>query len=91
VTSRHFLQRRRLCRTAVLRDVASAILSCLRTTDVACRYGGEELAILLPDCTMALATGKAEQIRNRITELIGSSGFGLIRISYSGVLLLKGT
>jgi diguanylate cyclase (GGDEF)-like protein len=62
---------------AVLRDVASAILSCLRTTDVACRYGGEELAILLPDCTMALATGKAEQIRSRITELTSSAGLSV--------------
>jgi diguanylate cyclase (GGDEF)-like protein len=62
---------------AVLRDVASAVLSCLRTTDVACRYGGEELAILLPDCTMALAIGKAEQIRHRITELTGSAGLSV--------------
>jgi diguanylate cyclase (GGDEF)-like protein len=62
---------------AVLRDVAAAILSCLRTTDVACRYGGEELAILLPDCTMALAAGKAEQIRARITELTGAAGLAV--------------
>ena len=59
---------------AVLRDVAAAILSCLRTTDIACRYGGEELAILLPDCSMALAVGKADQIRTRITEMTGAAG-----------------
>jgi diguanylate cyclase (GGDEF)-like protein len=59
---------------AVLRDVAAAILSCLRTSDIACRYGGEELAILLPDCPMALALGKAEQIRTRIMEMTGSAG-----------------
>jgi diguanylate cyclase (GGDEF)-like protein len=62
---------------AVLRDVATAILSCLRSSDVACRYGGEELAILLPDCTMALATGKAEQIRNRITEMTHAAGLSV--------------
>lgn len=59
---------------AVLRDVAAAILSCLRGTDVACRYGGEELAILLPDCSLAKATGKAEQIRSQIAGLIGPAG-----------------
>lgn len=51
---------------AVLRDVAGTILSCIRAVDVACRYGGEELAVLLPDCTLAQAVGKAEQIRSRI-------------------------
>ena len=59
---------------AVLRDVAAAILSCLRTVDVACRYGGEEMAILLSDCSMAAATGKAEQIRSRIAELTRAGG-----------------
>ncbi len=62
---------------AVLRDVASVVLSCLRSTDVACRYGGEELAILLPDCTMAMAMGKAEQIRVRITELTLGAGLSV--------------
>lgn len=52
----------------VLRDVAASVLACLRPTDVACRYGGEELAILLPDCTLDAAMGKAEQIRVRIAD-----------------------
>jgi diguanylate cyclase (GGDEF)-like protein len=59
---------------AVLRDVASAILSCLRGTDVACRYGGEELAVLLPDCNAAMACGRAEQIRARVSELTQVGG-----------------
>ena len=42
---------------AVLRDVAAVILSCLRSVDVACRYGGEEIAVLLSDCSLANATG----------------------------------
>jgi diguanylate cyclase (GGDEF)-like protein len=62
---------------AVLRDAASAILSCLRGTDVACRYGGEELAVLLPDCPLALAAGKAEQIRGRIAELTQAGGLAV--------------
>jgi diguanylate cyclase (GGDEF)-like protein len=54
---------------AVLREVGGAIMSMLRATDVACRYGGEELAILLPDCPLDMAVGRAEQLRGRITEV----------------------
>lgn len=50
-----------------LRDTASAVLASLRPADVACRYGGEELAILLPDTTLDVAVARAEQIRTRIS------------------------
>jgi diguanylate cyclase (GGDEF)-like protein len=61
---------------AVLRDVAAVILSCLRSTDVACRYGGEEMAVLLPDCPMANAVGKAERGTDTAR---GSSSDGVAR------------
>ena len=48
---------------AALQDISSTILSALHRTDMACRYGGEELAILLPDCSLAAAAEKAEEIR----------------------------
>lgn len=54
---------------AVLRDVGSTIMSMLRATDVACRYGGEEIAILMPDCPLDMAVGRAEQLRVRIAEV----------------------
>jgi diguanylate cyclase (GGDEF)-like protein len=53
----------------VLRDVAAAILASIRATDIACRYGGEELLVLLPDCGLEMAAAKAEQIRVRIASL----------------------
>jgi diguanylate cyclase (GGDEF)-like protein len=62
---------------AVLREVAAEIVSCLRTVDVACRYGGEEFAIILPDCSVANATAKAEQIRSRIHERTTASGLAV--------------
>ncbi len=62
---------------AVLREVAAEIASCLRTVDVACRYGGEEFAIILPDCSVANATAKAEQIRGRIHERTTASGLAV--------------
>ncbi|MCB8876447.1 GGDEF domain-containing protein [Acidisoma silvae] len=49
-----------------LRDTAGAVLASLRPADIACRYGGEELAILLPDTTLEVAVARAEQIRTAI-------------------------
>lgn len=54
---------------AVLRDVAAQIVGCLRPSDVVCRYGGEELVAILPDCSLDDAMDKAELLRNRIESL----------------------
>ncbi|MBZ9936627.1 diguanylate cyclase [Mesorhizobium sp. BR1-1-16] len=60
---------------AVLRDVAGTLLAALRRTDVACRYGGEELLVLLPDADLAATIAKAEIIRARIADLSSAHGF----------------
>ncbi|CAH0495208.1 sensor domain-containing diguanylate cyclase [Novosphingobium sp. CECT 9465] len=57
---------------AVLRDVAAQIVGALRPTDVICRYGGEELVAILPDCSLEDALEKAELLRERIESLSGS-------------------
>jgi len=67
----------------VLREVAKAIVTCLRQTDVACRYGGEEITVLMPDCPLAMAEKKAEQIRARVAEV--SAGEGLSVTASLGV------
>ncbi len=54
---------------AVLRGVATAIITVLRATDIACRFGGEELTVLLPDCPLEMAMAKAEQLRACIAEI----------------------
>ncbi len=59
---------------AILREVAAAIMSVLRGVDVACRYGGEELAVVLADCTLEQAVAKAEQMRGRISEISEPQG-----------------
>lgn len=51
---------------AVLRQAANVILATIRTTDVACRFGGEEIALLMPDCDLDVALAKAEQVREAI-------------------------
>ncbi|WP_210485172.1 diguanylate cyclase [Microvirga antarctica] len=58
----------------VLRDVAGVIMASLRKSDIACRYGGEELIILLPDSDLETALAKAETVRIRIAELSPSEG-----------------
>ena len=53
---------------AVLRQVANVILNTLRSSDVACRYGGEEIALLMPDCNLEVAMSKADLIRMAIAD-----------------------
>ncbi len=59
---------------STLRDAASVISHMLRDSDVACRYGGEELIVLLPDCGIEMAANKAEQIRIGIESLSQTNG-----------------
>jgi diguanylate cyclase (GGDEF)-like protein len=47
---------------AVLREVGALLLSGLRRMDIACRYGGEELMVLMPDCGPADALLRAQEI-----------------------------
>jgi diguanylate cyclase (GGDEF)-like protein len=48
---------------AALRRVAGQVMKSIRSTDMAFRYGGEELAVLLPSCVKEQATEVAEKIR----------------------------
>lgn len=48
---------------AALRRVAGQVMKSIRSTDMAFRYGGEELAVLLPSCTKDQAVDVAEKIR----------------------------
>lgn len=58
----------------VLRDSALTLLSSLRETDIVCRYGGEELVVILPDCPFERALDKAEVLRGKIEELSKTHG-----------------
>ncbi|MEY4579381.1 MAG: Response regulator PleD [Pseudomonadota bacterium] len=48
---------------AVLRSIGARLLASLRTSDVACRFGGEEFAVILPGIDAAGAAAAAERIR----------------------------
>jgi diguanylate cyclase (GGDEF)-like protein len=55
-----------ICGDAVLRKVAFLIRGCLRHSDVVARYGGDEIAILLPETDKSTATEVAEKLRRLI-------------------------
>ncbi len=50
----------------VLREFALRIRKSIRNIDLACRYGGEEFVIVMPETDMAVATMVAERLRRRI-------------------------
>ena len=50
----------------VLREFSTRIRKSIRNIDLACRYGGEEFVIVMPETDMAVATMVAERIRRRI-------------------------
>jgi diguanylate cyclase (GGDEF)-like protein len=53
----------------VILSVAHAIMACIRKTDVAGRYGGEEFLVLLPETDLASAKVVAEKIRSTVAQL----------------------
>lgn len=50
----------------VLREFAIRVRKSIRGIDLACRYGGEEFVIVMPETDMAVATTVAERLRRRI-------------------------
>ena len=53
----------------MLRQVAARLQQALRAQDMAARYGGEELLLLLPDTTQAAALELAERLRQAIATM----------------------
>jgi diguanylate cyclase (GGDEF)-like protein len=59
----------------VLKRVADVIREHVRGSDIGCRYGGEELAVILPETTLEVAVERAERIR---------LGIAAVRLDYGG-------
>ncbi|MCX7982239.1 MAG: diguanylate cyclase [Syntrophales bacterium] len=50
----------------VLKKFSSYILQSIRKEDIACRYGGEEFVVILPETPLEAAVVRAEQMRKKI-------------------------
>lgn len=77
----------------VLKAVGEALSGSVRDTDTACRWGGEEFAVLLPEVNRVDLATIAERIRLRIRSLVitimGSAGPTAVRgvaVSIGGAL-----
>jgi diguanylate cyclase (GGDEF)-like protein len=57
----------------VLRRMSGMFTQHLRTSDIVCRYGGDEFAVLLPETDNATATSVAEKLR-RLAECCEFAG-----------------
>ncbi len=53
---------------AVLRQVAQTLKQNVRATDIVCRYGGEEMSIILPNTDSNVAYSTAQKICTRVAE-----------------------
>ncbi|MEO1066116.1 MAG: diguanylate cyclase [Pseudomonadota bacterium] len=77
----------------VLRLVAHAIKSNVKTNDIPCRYGGEEFAVILPETTLEQALNVGERIRKAVAKrdvVKRSTGENLGKITISaGVATLR--
>ncbi|MBA4178292.1 MAG: GGDEF domain-containing protein [Leptothrix sp. (in: Bacteria)] len=60
----------------VLRAVAGALVDSVRPMDLVARVGGEEFAIILPNCGSAFGGTVAERVRRRVERMPVATGPG---------------
>jgi len=68
----------------LLRELGQVLLEKLRKSDIACRYGGEEFVIVMPDSSLADTCQRLEEIRVLVKKLEirhGGQLLGTITIS----------
>jgi diguanylate cyclase (GGDEF)-like protein/PAS domain S-box-containing protein len=53
----------------VLQAVGQLLRDSVRGSDIACRYGGEEMTLVLPESSLAVTLARAEEIRQAIAIL----------------------
>jgi len=58
------------CGDHALRDVAMALNRAVRRSDIVCRFGGEELVVLLPGTSTEQAESVAEKLREEVRQLV---------------------
>jgi diguanylate cyclase (GGDEF)-like protein len=54
---------------ALLKAMAQYLKARIREQDIACRYGGDEFVLILPETSLDVATRRAEKLREEIKQL----------------------
>jgi len=71
----------------VIKAVAGALLECVRPMDLVARTGGEEFAVVLPNCATAFGETVAERVRRRVAAMpvtVGPSQKLSVTVSVGG-------
>lgn len=66
-----------------LKALGRAVQTTVRRTDIPCRYGGEEFAVILPDTPLIDAVNLAERLRSNIEALRITVGDDAVSITVS--------
>jgi two-component system cell cycle response regulator len=53
----------------ILREFAKRIIANVRSVDLACRYGGEEFVVIMPDTDLSFAYMVAERVRQQVASM----------------------
>ena len=53
----------------ILKQFSGRMIKSVRGIDLACRYGGEEFVVVMPDTDLAVALGVAERLRREVADL----------------------
>ena len=75
----------------ILKEIAAALRKNVRNYDEVCRYGGDEILVILPNCDALSTETIAERLRNCISDIkIGSEGDSMnVTLSLGGASLEK--
>ena len=70
---------------AVLKRVARQLMGAVRREDIACRFGGEEFVLVMPELTLDGAAERAESLRREIeasVEAVTGKAIGPVTASF---------
>jgi two-component system cell cycle response regulator len=67
----------------VLSGLSDIFFSCIRKSDIVCRYGGEEFSVILPDTKQENAKITADKIRRAVEKAIFKEGSNQIKVTIS--------